>query len=159
MRRKPSKTLLTKLLLAALFFLAACGQSGPVEMAIGEHRCEFCRMDIVDLRFKAEAISSKGKAHYFDSVECLTRWMKENPKQVSKAWVGSYSQPFSWIAWDQAFFLQSDKIHSPMGGHLAAFASESDAKKALREYGGEILNAPELQKKLESKSQSSHSLP
>jgi len=129
---------------------AACARSGPVDIAPGEQRCEFCRMDIVDLRFKAEAVSGKGKPHYFDSVECLARWRRENPDETRRAWVGTYSQPSAWVEWDRAFFLRSEAIHSPMGAHLAAFADEAAAKKALSEQGGEILNASELDKKLEA---------
>ncbi len=137
-------------LLLVLFLMMGCARSNPVNIVAGEHSCEFCRMDIVDLRFKAEGISSKGKVHYFDSIECLQKWKKEHPGEIKNAWVTFYFDPSHWISEDKAFYLRSDQIHSPMGAHLAAFETEQDAKKAFQEYGGEILHASELQHVFES---------
>lgn len=128
-----------------LFFVLGCARTNPVNIVPGEHSCEFCRMDIVDLRFKTEGISGKGKIHYFDSIECLQKWKKRHPGEIKSAWVTSYFEPSHWIGESEAFYLKSDKIHSPMGSHLAAFESEQDVKKALQEYGGEILHVSELQ--------------
>ncbi len=133
-----------------LVFALGCVRSNPVNIVAGEHYCEFCRMNIVDLRFKAEGISPKGKVHYFDSIECLRKWQRTHPGEVKSAWVTSYFQPSHWLDENVAFYLRSDRIHSPMGAYLAAFENEQDAKKALQEYGGEILHVSELQNTFES---------
>ena len=78
-------------------------------------------MSIVDMRFKAEVLSPKGKVYHFDSIECMQSWAKLNPQEVGSAWVTDFAHPEQWIDLKKASIIKSKTISSPMGGSLLAY--------------------------------------
>ncbi len=126
-----------------IFF--GCQRSKPIDIKPGEHTCEFCQMNIVDLRFKAEILTKKGKIHYFDSIECMMGWWVNHPDDVGSRWVSDFYKPEEWIPIEKAYILKSDKLSSPMGASLSAYASEEGIQKAQKEYGGEPLDSKKLE--------------
>ena len=94
-------------------------------------------MNIVDMRFKTEVLSPKGKIHYFDSIECLLEWSEQNRAEVGSRWVSNFYHPENWIPLEKAFLLKSEKLPSPMGAYLSAYASEEEFDRAKKEFGGE----------------------
>ena len=126
-----------RILIFTFFILHGCGHSKPVDFAPGEFACEFCKMNIVDIRFKSEILSPKGKIHHFDSIECMLEWSKQNPVEVKTRWVTDFYRPAQWIALEKAFLLKSDRLPSPMGAYLSAYSSQEDLDRAKIEFGGE----------------------
>ena len=88
---------------AIFFFLlvAACARTGPADFGPGEFGCEFCRMGIVNMAFKTEIISPKGKVYHFDSIECLVSWAKDHPEEIKSRWVTDFNPPQKWIPFEK----------------------------------------------------------
>ncbi len=126
--------------LSLLFFASlvlGCTRSRPVDFRPGEFHCEFCQMSIVDMRFKAEILSPKGKVHRFDSIECMLRWqMRYSPEESAGRWVTDFYHPEKWIELEKAHLLKSERLASPMGAFLSAYSTPEDRALAQKEYGG-----------------------
>lgn len=101
--------------------------------------CALCKMDIKDTRFLAKAETKSGTTLSFDATECLVNYLKENEGQIAKSWVSDYNTR-SLIPVEDAFFLKSKAIPSPMGAYISAFTLESDAKQMKKLKGGEVMN-------------------
>lgn len=121
------------------FFSVGCERNQPVDIKPGEYEGEHCRMSIVDMRFKAQILSPKGKAHHFDSIECMIAWSKKHPGEVKTRWVTNFYHPEKWILFEEAYILKSEKLSSPMGENLSAYASKEDVLRAQKQFGGQIL--------------------
>lgn len=116
--------------------LLSCSRGQPVDFKAGEFACDYCKMNIVNMPFKAEAVTKKGKVYHFDSIECLTNWRKIHTEDLKKTWVTDFFHPLSWLEVEKAFFLKSDRLASPMGANLSAFQNEQDFRLAQSRFGG-----------------------
>ncbi|MBI4211256.1 MAG: nitrous oxide reductase accessory protein NosL [Deltaproteobacteria bacterium] len=123
--------------LIAGFSLIACSTSTPKDFKAGSFQCDRCKMNIVDMPFKTEAVTVKGKYLHFDSVECLANWMHEHGADIKIAWVTDYFHPTQWIDFTKAFILHSQTLKSPMGAYLSAYATREDLERAKQTFGGE----------------------
>lgn len=127
-----------------LIVATACG-TGPRDVRLGLDECAHCRMSVDDLRFAGQLVSRTGQTWTFDSIECLAAFVAgpdaPGPDAVRSVWVMSFDEPGAWLSADQADFLHSDGIRSPMGVGLAAFRSASRAEGAQTAFGGgEVLD-------------------
>lgn len=127
-------------LLYTLFILiisCGCGRS-QVNIEYGKDNCHYCQMRIMDPKFGTEAITDKGRCYKFDSSECLLRYLKDTKKSHSHIYVTSFDNPESLINAQDAYFLVTSKMPSPMGGNLNAFASKAKAEEYQEKNGGDI---------------------
>lgn len=114
-----------------LAVLISCKQSfEPIDY--GKDACAHCKMTIVDKRYAAELLTGKGRVYKFDDIHCLKQYLDEQGSAVDAAariFVAPYggNRP-NFLDATKAVFLQSDFFGSPMNGHYAAFASQTDAK-------------------------------
>lgn len=122
---------------------AACG-GGPSPVHVGEDACAYCRMTVSDGRFAGQVTNEHGRASMFDSIECLASYAKAGRKALAQVWVADFTNPTAWIPARDAMYLKSDRLPSPMGQHLAAFASAEAAVRAQRELGGAVLSWNEV---------------
>lgn len=105
-------------------------------------------MTIVDKPFASELVTVKGKAYKFDSIECLAQFVQESDKsEHALLLVRDFNSPDDWINAENAFFLISKSIPSPMGGYLSAFATLDAAKSMRHKMGGEIFSWNEVLEK------------
>lgn len=127
------------LLSAAAF---ACGPAGPRPIALGTEECRHCHMTVSDPRFAAELVTRKGKIFVFDDVGCLATFTAKGPvppEQVQGAWVTDLRRPGTLIPAQDAMYLRTDSMRTPMGSHLVAVPRE--AADSLRSaLGGELLD-------------------
>lgn len=130
--------------LGIAIFLLACGRGHPVDFKAGEFACDLCRMQIVDMRFKGEALTQKGKVFHFDSIECLLRWRHTHLEEIKHTWITDFYHPSEWVALENAYLLQSPKLPSPMGEFLSAYAAKESFEKALHEFGGKKIEVEEI---------------
>ena len=123
-----------------LLILVSCNVE-PEPINYNYDECAYCKMKIADIRFGAEMVTSKGKVHKYDSVECLVRTYIENEKtKYAFIIVTDYSQPHNLIDASSATFMISEKQPSPMGGNLSAYQSKEHAEITLSEKGGKLLD-------------------
>lgn len=130
----------------ALACITGCG-GGPKPIAYGQDECAGCRMTLVDRHFGAEIVTAKGKVFKFDDISCLLRF-QSGQKEVSgsSAYVVDFDHAGVLLRAGDAQFLQHDRLRSPMGSGIAAFASESglaDTHRALN-GGGKALRWADL---------------
>jgi len=137
-----------------LIAMAACSPDGPVAVEPGKERCAQCRMDLVDMRFDSQLVTTKGRRYYFDSIECMVGWMDShsdvavNPDRI---YVKNVAAPDQFLDFNKARFVQSERLASPMGAFLAAYATDDEVKQSIAEYGGRELKADELHKAIENR--------
>ena len=103
--------------------------------------CAHCKMTIVDQKFGAEIFTKKGKTFKFDAAECMLSYMlKDYVKQedVAQFLVVNSSKPGTLVDAQNAAYLISEKLPSPMGGNLSAYAAISSAETQHAQHGGSI---------------------
>lgn len=130
-----------------LIFCFSCkNEMRPIEY--GKDNCEQCRMTVMNPKFGAGMLTSKGKVFTFDAGECLVRYVKANGiNEKDQYFMSDYTKPGSLIDATKSAYLHGDSIQSPMGGNLASFKDLASAKVAQSSLGGQILTWEELIKK------------
>ena len=121
--------------------LSGCGPKGPVPVTVGEDSCAECLMTIADERYATELITKKGKVYFFDSVECLAGfYLDQDPDDVASLWVTDFHTQARMIPVEEAFFLRSKDLRSPMGMNLTAFGDGIEPETVLNSFIGEVLD-------------------
>ena len=114
------------------------------------HLCRnavFCKMNIVDPRFSAQCMSTKGKSFKFDDIHCLSAFLKNGGvwrNELAGVYFSDFVVKDTWIKSDSALLLSSDSLRSPMSGNIAAFNSEQSRDEAMKEYNGQKLKWEEI---------------
>jgi copper chaperone NosL len=129
-----------KLSLVATTFLvlSACSKA-PHKIDYGNDGCHFCKMTIVDKIHGSELISDTGKVFKFDATECMLSYVDENKELlIGSLLTNYYEDPTKFLSTQEATFLISEKLPSPMGANLTAFKTKESAEKVLTEKGGEL---------------------
>lgn len=133
--------------LAALF---SCEEKGVQPIAYGKDKCAFCTMKIMDNSYGTELVDTEGKAYKFDSSECMIRFMHQNAdKKYTDKLSNYYESVGELIPVEEATFLVSDNLPSPMGAGITAFKTKEDAQKMQQEKTGEVYTFGELEKTIE----------
>jgi copper chaperone NosL len=116
----------------------------PQPIHLGSEECSHCRMIITDRQFAAQALNTKGRAFNFDAIECMAEWVQAGETvpaaELHSLWVMDFADSESWVAVEDAVFLRSDEVRSPMGMGLSAHASSGSAQRYQAELGGELLS-------------------
>ncbi len=136
------------MMLIALFLVSCSIEPQPIQY--GKEDCAYCKMTIADPRFGCEFVTKKGKAFKFDSNECMVNYIsKRNIEEASISLLLSsdFSSPGNFINANNAFFVMSDSIQSPMGAGIAAFSD----KKSSERYDGKNLKWTDLFQEVSSK--------
>jgi copper chaperone NosL len=139
--------LLTALLVATTLLFTGCAD-GPRDITIGAEECAHCRMLVSEERFAAQLRTDRGQTYVFDSIECLADFIRVGrtvtEEQVRGQWVTDFTVPGRWLAVEEASFLQSEELRSPMGLNLSAYATEAEAHAHRTQYGGEVMTWSEV---------------
>ena len=137
------KTLPTGILMCILL---ACTVE-PEALQYGNDGCHHCKMTLMDKKFGAELVTSKGKIYKFDDVNCMLTFYNSNevpPEDFSHKLVVDFSQPAKLIDAANAFYLKSTEIKSPMASQVAAFEKKESMDDAKRQLNGIYLVWGEL---------------
>lgn len=134
-------------LLLPVFFLQC--STGPEPIQYGVDNCDFCKMTLMDKRYGAELITEKGRVYKFDDLNCLILFEDEDAlagNTVAGRYVTDYQHQGVLLPADQAAFLQSEGLKTPMASGMAAFKSLNDLDKVKTEIGGNVLDWAGVQK-------------
>ncbi len=132
---------------AALLFLVSSCSTKPEPFTAGKDDCYTCKMGIADLKFGGELITKKGKIYKFDDMGCMISFLKAetiDDKEFASRLVINYKKPNEFIDVNNAWFLASPVIKSPMNSHVAGFADKQSAEKLKGADEGEIVNWDDL---------------
>jgi copper chaperone NosL len=119
----------------------------PEPLQYGEDACHTCKMTLIDKKFGAELVSTKGKVYKFDDVNCMVTFYNsgEIPTQdFAYRLVTDFSQPTKLIEATDAFYLKSPAIKTPMASQIAAFQQKQNMEDIKKEIKGIYLVWGEL---------------
>lgn len=135
---------------AALLFLLISCEIEAEKIQYGSDACAFCKMTIVDQQHAAQYVTKKGKQFKFDAIECMVNDLSEKDiETLAILLVAAYEHPGEMTPAQEATYLISKKIKSPMGANLSAFSAVQSAKDTQLENGGDIYTWPELLRKFD----------
>ncbi len=119
-------------LLLLITILAGCSHKAePINF--GKDSCAECKMTIVDPRFGGEIVTKKGKIYKFDDAHCVAVFMENRRVEMGNIhktyFVDFNTKNKEFIKVNEAEFVVSSKLNSPMGGNAAAFRNKQEAEK------------------------------
>ncbi|MFN3841188.1 MAG: nitrous oxide reductase accessory protein NosL [Cyclobacteriaceae bacterium] len=120
--------------------LAACSVK-PEPINYGQDNCHLCKMTIMDKKFGAEVVTTKGKIYKFDDVNCMVNFLNSgflDDRDVAFRLVIDYSQPGKLIPADEAFFVKSPDIRSPMASQVASFETDEEKNEYKKQWNNSI---------------------
>ncbi|MEQ8927992.1 MAG: nitrous oxide reductase accessory protein NosL, partial [Fulvivirga sp.] len=140
-----------RLILYSISFFAllvsACN-IGPQPISYSQDACDFCRMTIVDKQHAAQIVTVKGRNYKYDAIECMVNDLKEwDRPEADLILVADYTNPGELIEAQDANYLISKEIPSPMGAFLSAFSDSNELVLTQEESGGDTFNWQELKQK------------
>lgn len=121
----------------------------PEPIRIGKDNCDFCKMTISDNRFGGEIVTKKSKIYKFDDQHCIKAFLnsgKLDKKDIAGVYFVNFNSPHNLLNVNEAHFLQSPALKSPMNGNIAAFSHEDSLAKALPEFYGNSITWEDMQK-------------
>lgn len=146
MRNHRRKQIGTALVLVGLA-LTACGSPAPQPIVYGEDACQYCNMTIMERGFACELVTTKGKVFKFDAIECLAAYRESGSidgGDVHSQWVSDYNKSGTLLNADDATFIFSKDIRSPMAGGLCAVEDHDVAIRVRDSYKGRIVTWNEV---------------
>ncbi|MEK6480945.1 nitrous oxide reductase accessory protein NosL [Catalinimonas sp. 4WD22] len=132
--------------LALIVFFCGCSAE-PQPIIYGEDHCHFCQMTIVDQRYGSELVSTKGKVFKFDAIECMVNFYETDQlarEDIEYYLVTGFIEPGVLINAQEAHYLKTDQMPSPMGLNMTAFQNKEIAQQFQQEKGGELYSWEEL---------------
>ncbi len=140
-----SLNVVSRIVIAGIF-LASCQKSmiGPVALA-PEDMCAYCKMAISEKRYAAELIDSEGQAFKFDDIGCMANFIKskKNTTKIVAYFVMDFDER-QWTKADDAYYVRSSELTTPMNGGVIAFKNQSKAQEAIGKYQGELLRFKDI---------------
>ncbi len=130
--------------------LLGCINKEPENIQPREKKCEHCNMGIAQMMYHSQIITPKGRKIHFDSIECMVSFWLEDEAKAEKLFVKSFDRSNEWLEIHKAIFLKSEKLASPMSANLSSYKSVENALHAKKEFGGKILQLPELKTYIKS---------
>ena len=129
-----------------LFSMTGCGVVDtkiPPKIRYGKDVCDECRMIISEEQFAAAFVDRDGNATKFDGIGCLILYRAKHSPQVERTWVHDYKTG-EWVEFEKAFFVNTEKLITPMGFGLVAFSTESAANEFVHHEGGVLVRLSDL---------------
>lgn len=135
------------LLIFGALLIAACSTAPdldqPPEIRYGEDTCERCYMIINEARFAAAYVTREGDSRRFDDIGGMLAYNQEMSEDVAVFWVHDFDTE-EWLKADEAYFVESDNQHTPMGFGIVAFAGRDRAEEWAAEQDGMVMTFSEL---------------
>jgi copper chaperone NosL len=129
-----------------LLLLIGCASNSLEPVALApEDMCDYCRMIISEKRYAAEFIDSEGQAFKFDDIGCMANFIRS--KRTTTKVVARFVMDFDsrqWIRAEDAYYVRSPEVTTPMNGGIIAFNDESKAQEAVGKYHGALLRSRDV---------------
>jgi copper chaperone NosL len=120
-----------------LFFISCSTEPEPLQY--GTDICRFCKMTLMDKKFGAELVTTKGKVYKFDDLNCFLNFYNsgyEPEENFKHKLVVDFSAPAKLIDATNAFYIKSSEIRSPMNGQVAAFETKASMDIFKKQWKG-----------------------
>ncbi|MCI0520793.1 MAG: nitrous oxide reductase accessory protein NosL [Chloroflexi bacterium] len=137
----------------ACLFLAACSAGAeegprPPKILYGQDLCVSCGMVIDQARFAAATLLTDGEYRKFDDIREMLIYHMEQPTEQAVAWFVHDYRSEDWLRGEEAFYVDSGGIATPMGGGIVAFGDQAEAQTFAAEQGGAVYNLDEIRAKV-----------
>jgi len=125
-------------------WLSACDReptTAPPTVQYGVDPCHVCKMIISDERYASALIVDDNgvtEKYKFDDIGCMLDARKIVSGEILAAYVREYNDK-TWVEAQQAEYVYSTQLHTPMAFGVAAFDSRAEAVAMERETDGEML--------------------
>jgi len=109
--------------LAFLVVFSGCTgarDSAPPKIQFGREACSECHMIIDDDRFCGALFGEDGVYSKFDDIGCMKRFEDDHRWATRPGWVRDFVSR-GWLKREEAYYVQTKNILSPMGSGIAAF--------------------------------------
>ncbi len=120
----------------------------PEPLSYNRDACHTCKMTLTDTKYGAEIVTKKNKVYKFDDINCMVNFFNSGEvaeDEVAFKLVIDYSNPAHGLfPADEAFYLFSDQLRSPMASEVAAFEKQDSMKALKTKIGGIYLAWGEL---------------
>ena len=117
--------------------LAGCSAKadGPPPIQLDRTACAHCTMLVSDERHAAAYETAAGESRVFDDIGCLLDAARQEPQVEHLRFWFHDGHSGEWIRGDQAVFVKSDRVKTPMGGGIVAYRESQDpaAIRSIRE--------------------------
>jgi copper chaperone NosL len=136
-------------LILLVLFVSCTVKVQPIEY--GTDDCDFCKMGIVDNKHAAQLVTTKGKNYKFDAIECMLHYIEQQNQPLTvyqHLLVADLLNPGVLIPAEEANFIISKNIPSPMGAFLSATKTKEQATELLEEYTGDHYTFATLRQQL-----------
>lgn len=134
------------LVLMTNMLLAGCrkGEAEPAEIA-PEDICTYCKMAISEKRYAAQFIDTDGQPFKFDDIGCMIKFANERTDRgrIAAFFVMDFDKR-QWVKAEDAYYVSSTELKTPMDGHAAAFRDEARAREAAVVFHGRQLGFADL---------------
>ncbi len=144
-RGKPLRPVATAALVALC--MTGCSEPEPRPILAGIDGCADCLMAVDATGHGGELVTTTGKIYTFDSVECLTNYLLtyRGNEVTHSLWVTDFSDPDELVRAEDAHYLISEALTSPMGLGITAFSRAEDRDGAVHAFGGDPMTWASVQ--------------
>ena len=129
----------TRLLITMLAVLLFSCTVEPEALDYGHDACYSCKMTLMDKKFGAEIVTKKGKVYKFDDLNCMINFYNsgaEPEDNMAYRLVVDFANPEKLIDAQEAFYIKSNQIKSPMAGQVASFEIKEQADVNNKQWKG-----------------------
>jgi copper chaperone NosL len=140
------------LLLLVLVSSSACGvrADGPPEIQVDRTACSHCGMLISEPVYAAAYRAPGADPRVFDDIGCLLEAVRKEPARSSlRFWFHDLTTTV-WVDGQQAVFVASPALRTPMGGGLIAYRDRTAAREGAARHQGSVIDS--LSELLDSRS-------
>ena len=116
----------------------------PPEIIYGQEMCSACGMVIDVPRFAAATLLIDGQYLKFDDAGEMLSYHMNHPEDQVAAWFVHDYPSEKWIRGEQAIFVESPSLQTPMGSGIAAFADRAEAEAFAVERSGKLFTLDEM---------------
>lgn len=119
----------------------------PEPIHYGKDTCHHCKMTLMDNKFGAEIVSTKGKIFKFDDTNCLINFVNSGTlsnTDIAHCLITDFSSPGMFIDAKTALYIKSSKVKSPMASNVAAFSSSTMLNSHNSSWNGQQLSWNDL---------------
>jgi copper chaperone NosL len=119
----------------------------PEPIRYGKDTCHHCKMTLMDNKFGAEIVSTKGKIFKFDDTNCLISFVNSgqlNNNDIAHCLTTDFGSPGILIDAKAALYVKSQHIKSPMASNVAAFSNSTTLASHNDSWKGDQLSWSDL---------------
>jgi copper chaperone NosL len=140
------------LIIFTFIILTGCGSNSdsPPKIVLGQDPCDNCFMIINEYKYAASLWLENGQSKRFDDIGCMIDFLNKNKNKVKAYWVNDFQTKEPLHA-ENAFFVDSDSIITPMGFGIVAFKSKAEAEKFAEKNKAEVASFSKLSQKFRTK--------